>query len=367
MSKLRIGIIGAGWIIQNAYIPLLLKLNNVMIVAIYDTNMERAYKVSKEFGIEHVCRQIDEFYLLGLNAAIIATPNYTHASYSLEMLRHKISVLCEKPVALHAEEVEEIIRAEKDYGVIYMPGFVNRLRHDVQKVLSIIRSGEIGDLEKINAKWLRRQGVPRPGTWFTNRELSGGGVLIDLGSHIIDICLLALKDKFAMNYELKTSKFQGNSDTGFANWFKADYFSEYVADVEDTACAIIQYSDGTILNVSLCWLAPIKGDCTYFELIGTKGSIKLKTLFGFSDERLWKEDTLSVRIGEQLHKEKLDGSNSTYMAFEKMLKLFVDALEGEKAFMGSFDALRTVSMIEKLYSVENSVPLYDKKEILEGI
>jgi predicted dehydrogenase len=355
-EKVNIGIIGAGWIVEHAHIPALLDMDDVSIVAIFDIDIYRAQRLCTTFKIEHACNMIEEFFSLGLDGVIIATPNFSHVDYSLKALKHGIHVLCEKPVALHAEEVREIIDVGKKYNALYIPGFVNRWRQDIQNIYNVVYSGNIGDIKSIDAGWLRKIGVPRPGTWFTNKELSGGGVLVDLGSHVLDICLMLLGDRRPISYELTTSLYNNNKmkSTSPANWFKMDYSNKLPIDVEDTAYATINYNDGALLNVKLSWLAPIDGDCTYFNIVGTKGEINLKTLFGFSNEHLWQKESLKIECEGVKTIEQLDKKyNNSKNAFSKMLKYFIGAILNQKiSFTSSADALKTVELIENLYAIE---------------
>ena len=355
MKTVNICIIGAGWIVVHMHIPALQKIDHVRIVAICDTDIERAKKVAEEYNIPNVCEKIDELLEYDIDAVIIATPNYTHAMYSIRMLECGIHVLCEKPVALHASEIERIKKLEKERNVVYCPGFVNRWRFDIQQIYAMISDNRIGNILSIEAGWLRKNGVPRPGTWFTKREYSGGGVLVDLGSHVIDICLMLLKDKVVSQYQLLTAMNQDtiNKNSGAASWFAYSYNDSYEIDVEDTAYADVFYEDGTKLSVKLSWLSPIKGDCTYFDIVGDKGRIRLHTLFGMSNDRLWSDDTLQIQVGDKVEIQKLDRiENSTAVAFSKMHQYFIKSIAEKQEYTNSDDALITVRMIENLYSAE---------------
>jgi len=352
----NIGIIGCGWIAEHAHIPALLKNDKVNMKAVFDTDIERAHNISSEFSIQYAFNKLEDFLDCGLDGVIIATPNFTHVKYSLEALNRGIGVLCEKPVALKASEVEEIIKVAKENHAIYIPGFVNRWRQDIQTIYHAIVDGTLGDIKAIDAGWIRKFGVPRPGTWFTNREFAGGGVLTDLGSHILDICLLFLGDKKLLDYKLITSicNYEKMNQSGAAGWFNSNDTNTFDIDVEDTVIAHVKFENDVNLNVKLSWLAPIDADYTYFKVNGTKGKMELKTLFGFSNERLWKEDTLYCEIDGVEKTVHLDmAENNTRNAFSEMLYYFTNSLLSRKTdFTDSNDALKTVALIEKLYQSE---------------
>jgi len=352
ISRIRIGIIGGGWIVENAYLPTLSNIDEAEVVAVMDTDRERAKSICNKFMIKNAVNNWADFIKIGIDAVIIATPNFTHFDYSLKALESGLHVLCEKPVAFSAREVLQIINASKKNNLIYMPGFVNRWRDDIQEVLKIVQSGQIGKIKSIDAGWIRKNGVPRPGTWFTNKALSGGGALIDIGTHVIDICLMLLGDMDSLNYELNTSLLDAKRKEVVAKWFQMNYKPEIDINVEDTAIAKIEYINDTVLNVNVSWCAKAEGDSTFFKIKGNKGEIQLQTLFGFSNDRLYADNTLKVTIGDYSFKKQFD--DNRYDVFRKMNSSFIQSiLNNEAVYINGEDALKTVSIIEKLYKVEN--------------
>ncbi len=351
-KKIRLGFIGCGWIVENAHIPAFSKLDTVEILSVFDVDIDRARRISEAFNIKNYCDNIEQFFASGIDAAVIATPNHTHADYSLRALGHGLHVLCEKPVALSTSEIKEIISTANAKGLVYMPGFVNRFRYDIMKLRDIVLSGELGEIKSIEAGWLRRNGVPRPGTWFTSREYSGGGVLVDLGSHVIDICMMLFGSQKPQELTLITSMLDNRTVLNSAQWFTGNYTDRYQVNVEDTAYAEVKYDDGRSINLKLSWTAPIDGDATYFNIIGTKSSVKLKTLFGFSNDKLWQKDLLIKSHNEN---EVFDSNtNSTRNAFDSMAIYFSGIIGGQVAdYLKPEDAFNTVSLIEQLYINEN--------------
>lgn len=357
IDKINIGIVGCGWIVEFAHLPALQKIKDVTVKAVFDINIESARLISKKFSIQYVFDKFEDFIDCGLDGIIIATPNSTHVSYTMEALQRNVGVLCEKPVALKSSEVEEIIKICKEKNVIYIPGFVNRWREDIQKMYSVLQEGKIGEIKSVSAGWLRKSGIPRPGTWFTSRRFSGGGVLTDLGSHIIDICLMIIGDRKLYDTTLLTSVCdQENIEQKCAaEWFRSnDNNSHYEMDVEKTAIANARYEDGVKLSVKLSWMAPIKSDCTYFRVHGINGDIELKTLFGFSSDRLWKEDSLKICADGKEEVIYFDMSeNKSRVAFGKMLSYFCNSLRtGSVLSVNCYDAFKSVALIEKLYNTE---------------
>lgn len=367
----NIGIIGGGWIAEHAHIPALMEKENVRISAIFDENCERAGMLCKEYSIPCAFHEIEKFLECDLDGVIIATPNDTHYTYTMKVLNKGIGVLCEKPVALKTREVNDIMRLAKEKNTVYVPGFVNRWRQDIQMAYQEIRKGTIGSINRIEAGWLRKSGVPRPGTWFTLRKHAGGGVLTDLGSHIMDLCLLFLGDAKPIDYQLTTAMCNSEAlkETGAASWFEKEEGISFDIDVEESAIADVAFADNISLQVNLSWRAPVEADCTYFRMIGSKGSITIQTLFGFSNDRLWKEDSLTIHSDREEIILQLDPEkNHSRNAFREMLSYYVDALlGGEMDFTNCKDAFKTVSLIEKLYAHERINEDKVSRRLLEGI
>lgn len=348
----KIGFAGCGWIVDKAHIPAYINLEDVQIFSVFDVCKSRVIDLAGRYNIPGVYDDYDEFLKSGIDAVIIATPNFTHADYSIRALEHGVHVLCEKPVAINTEEIKNVINVANKQNRLFIPGFVNRFREDICIIRKLVSNDRIGEITDVKAGWLRRAGIPRPRTWFTNKELSGGGVLIDLGSHIIDICLMFLGKAVPREMSLLTNEASKTAQEAGASWFKSDMEGSLPVDVEDMATGRISFEEGATMGFEVGWSAPVERDCTYFILTGTKGQIKLKTLFGFSDDRLWKEDSLSV---ESTNSEPEDicinmDTNNSRKAFFSLAEYFVNCIRGEKAnVLGSDDALRNVETIERLY------------------
>lgn len=351
--KVNIGIIGGGWIAEYAHIPQLLKNNNVKLVAVMDNDSERAKYLGERYLIPYICSSLEELFNCELDGVIISTPNYTHYTYTCEALKRGIGVLCEKPVALSISGMNEIVRICTEKNTVYVPGFVNRWRQDIQMLKCVIEKGELGDIISIDAGWLRKAGVPRPGTWFTSKKYAGGGVLTDLGSHILDLCLMFIGGQQVIDCKLKTLECNSEEEiqSGAAGWFSKEGGSRFMIDVEESAIADIRFKGGIKLHTVLSWHAPVKADSTYFKITGSKGRVELKTLFGFSNERLWKEDQLTLSREGKEQVFILDKKiNNTMNAFGDMLSYFTEALvKGETKSVNYKDAYRIVSVTEKLY------------------
>lgn len=351
-KHIKIGIVGAGWIAEKAHIPALLKIADVKVEAIFDVSETRGNDICRRFGISKWYSDYEEFLASGVDAVIIASPNYTHGDYSIKALSHGIHVLCEKPIALSIREVEEAIKVANQNNCVYLPGFVNRFRKDVQQLKEIIDTNQIGKIMKIDAAWVRKSGMPRPGSWFTSKQYAGGGVLNDLGSHILDIIMM-LHDE---NINLKEIKVDGYYTKECSNmeatWFGRDEKETLPIDVEDTVSGQITSDTGEVINFYVSWCAPVSGDYTCFIVEGSKGKASLHTLFGFSQEGLFKKNTLSIEglEGNQMKIIFDETQNIQEQAFEDLERYFVEAIKTRRSdVLSSMNALRSIELIEKLY------------------
>lgn len=356
MRNLKIGLAGCGWIATNGHIPAFSKLKNIELLSVFDIDILRARDLAEQFKISNYFNNYNAFLQSGIDAVIITTPNYTHGVYTLAALENRKHVLCEKPFTIHSEQAEKISELSEKNNVVVMPAFVNRFRDEI-KIMSKQILENLGDIKQVDAGWIRKSGVPRPGTWFTNKELSGGGVLIDLGSHIVDLCLMITGMKQIRNLSLRTSYGMSEGFKNSASWFSADYNSVLPINVEDFAAADIEFNDNTGIHIKLSWQAPVTGDCTYFNVVGSEGSLNLKTLFGFSNERLWKNDMIIINSINKSESFYLDGNlNKSSEAFSEMAQQFIKKiLQGESTCCLSHrDGYNTVRLIEELYNVEST-------------
>lgn len=360
-ENLNMGFVGAGWIIENAHLISYQRLG-VKLGAIFDLDLERVKKVAEKFSIGYACDDIEQFWNSGVNAIVIATPNFTHFQYAKEALLQGIHVLCEKPITIKMQEVEELCKIAEENGVIFLPGFVIRFRSDIKKTYELLENDEIGTVESVEAGWIRKNGVPRIGSWFTSKRLSGGGTLIDIGTHVLDIALSFVNQNetdFKCWMESKPLNFELSQECD-ASWFGKKKEEEYATqvDVEEFAKVGIDYSNGKSIQVTTAWKSGLDGDCTYYNIHGSKGTIKLRTLFGFSNEFMYENRycQLTNDKGEQIFYFK--DKEIQRDAFFELSKYFIERITGnEDGYLSSNDASNVVGMIENMYQNEKEIEI----------
>ncbi len=184
----KVGIIGAGGMLQ--YHAAGFKQAGAEIIAVADPAPGAAQKAAEKWHIKHHFESVDAMLkeLPELQAISVIVPNKFHAPLVLQGLRAGKHVFCEKPPALSAKEVQEIIAASKQSGKHVMFNFNNRARPESQALMKYVEQGQVGKINSAQAKWIRRTGIPGFGGWFTTKELSGGGPLIDL-LHMVDLAM----------------------------------------------------------------------------------------------------------------------------------------------------------------------------------
>lgn len=281
--KLKIAVVGCGGISRGAHLPGYARMNNVEIIGVCDLIPERAEAVAKQYGIPFTCTDYkDLFSLEGLEAIDICTPNYWHSRIAVDALEHGLHVFCEKPDAVSVEEAEKMKASAEKSGKVLMVMRNNRYRATASYLKQYIEDGRMGDIYAGRCGWIRRRGIPGRGGWFTTKELSGGGPLIDLGVHMIDLTMWLMGNptpvavsgcafnKFANSEEISDS---AESKYGDKN-------ADGIFDVEDLAMGFIRFDNGACLQIEFSWASNIQAEEQFVELRGSKAGSAWSTRDG---------------------------------------------------------------------------------------
>lgn len=251
MSNVKIGIIGCGGIANNKHLPAIKKLTDVDVVAFCDIIIERAEKTAKEFGTEDakVFTDYRELIKLDLDAVYVCTPNRSHSEISVAALKANKNVMCEKPMAINYAEALKMIDAAKESGKLLTIGYQNRCRPDSLYLKKECEKDVLGEVYFAKAKAIRRRAVP---TWgvFLNEFEQGGGPLIDIGTHALDLTLWAM-DNYEPAYVVGTTYHKLNNDKETGNaWgdWKCEDFT-----VEDSAFGFIVMKNGATVTLESSW------------------------------------------------------------------------------------------------------------------
>ncbi|PLT27743.1 Gfo/Idh/MocA family protein [Peribacillus deserti] len=269
MTKLRIGIIGAGGIAQARHIPTLLKNEEVTVEAVYDLNMDAAAAAAGRFNIPKIMNSYQE--LFGeVEAVVICTPNKYHAEIAIAALHAGVHVLCEKPMALTSMEAESMIEASKVTGKVLSIAFHYRFMKESIAAKKAVDAGDIGNPLVVRVKALRRRKVPGWGV-FTNKDLQGGGSLIDYGCHLLDLSLWLIGNP-APTEVTGTSYNALSRVPGQVNQWGA--FDHIAFNVDDHVTGYIKFENGTSLLLETSWSNNIKEDVIEeVSISGDKGGL----------------------------------------------------------------------------------------------
>lgn len=284
MNKLRVGIVGLGGIAKDAHIPALKSNSKVEIVAVCDINKEKFALADKE--MPKAKKYIDYKEMIDseeLDLVHICTPNYLHSKIAVYALNRKINVFCEKPDAISVAEAEVMKKAEQESGCRLMVMRNNRYYTPSVEIKKLIDNGEMGELYAGRCGWIRRRGIPGKGGWFTTKEQSGGGPLIDLGVHMIDLAVYLMGNPKAVSVSGSTFRKFAETDDKSDSVHSAygESVENGVFDVEDLAMGFIKFDNGACLQIEFSWASNIKKEEKFVELRGTKGGFTIKD--GFYD------------------------------------------------------------------------------------
>ena len=274
-KKLRIGIIGCGGIATSKHMPSLAKVKEVEMVAFCDIIEERAIDAAKRFGAEGSKTYVDYKELLKdetIDVVHVCTPNRSHSFITVDSLHAGKHVMCEKPMAINSVEAKKMVDAAKETGKMLTIGYQNRQRKDAKYLKAEADAGVFGDIYYAKATALRRRAVP---TWgvFINEYEQGGGPLIDIGTHALDLTLWTM-DNYKPKYCVGTTYHKLNNQTESANVFGQWKPEEFT--VEDSAFGFIVMENGATINLESAWainMTDTKEACT--TICGTKAGAKM--------------------------------------------------------------------------------------------
>lgn len=249
--KLKVGIIGCGGIANNKHMPSIKAVGMADIVAFCDVKEERANEAATKYGTREarVYSDYNELLKEELDAVYVCTPNRSHSEITVAALESGKHVMCEKPMAINYPEALKMCEAAKKSGKLLTIGYQNRFRPDSQYLKRECDEGTLGEIYYARAKAIRRRAVP---TWgvFLNEYEQGGGPLIDIGTHALDLTLWMMN-----NYDVKSvvgttyHKLNGETEPGnaFGHWDTKEF------TVEDSAFGFIIMNSGATINLEASW------------------------------------------------------------------------------------------------------------------
>lgn len=245
----RVGVVGLGSI-GRSHTGRLLD-HGVAVVGGIDTDVRATERFGAAYGVD-TYEDAQELFAV-VDAVVVATPNRYHEEYAVAALDAGCCVLLEKPPAHDLESAERIAEAARWSDGFCMVGFNNRFANAVEVLKTFQRTGRFGDVRHIEANYIRRRGVPGIGSWFTDDRVAGGGSLIDIGVHAIDLALYVLDFPTVVEVTAATrSNFGSEGDyAAIETWGTDTDFVEY--GVDDSVTAFIRTADSATVNLEVAW------------------------------------------------------------------------------------------------------------------
>lgn len=274
MKPIQIAVIGTGSI-SAMHLQSYKNNPNTTLYAVCDLNEERAKQAAEKYGATKVFTDYRE--LLAdpvIDAVSICTWNNTHAEISIAALDAGKYVLVEKPLCRTVEEALLVQEAVERSGKLLQVGFVRRYDANAQLLRSMADRGEFGEIYYAKASNMRRLG--NPGGWFSDIERSGGGPLIDIGVHIIDLCWYMMGRPKAVSVSANTYKKLGNrSNVRNLSFYQAADYDAEKNTVEDMANALIRFENGASLLIDVSFTLHAKDNDSAVKLFGEKGGFEI--------------------------------------------------------------------------------------------
>ena len=275
MSKVKIALIGAGNI-GHAHLSSYQKVEGVEVYALCDINADRLKEAGDAYGIERRYTDLDQMLaeLPELDAADVCVWNCNHAECAIKALNAGLHVMCEKPMAYNTEQALAMQEAAERNGKLLMIGFVLRFSDEAKIAKDFIDNGYIGDIYYAKAQYIRRHG--NPGGWFADKSRSGGGPVIDLGVHVIDLTRYLMGNPKPVSVYAATYNKLGNRPhlKNGIGWSPRDAKADDICDVEDMAVALIRYDNGAVTQLEVSF--SINGEGAGQKILyGTKGGLDL--------------------------------------------------------------------------------------------
>lgn len=274
-QPLRVGVVGLGWAGQQ-HMQRYAARPDVQLVGIAGLEEEQRTELAQRYEVPIAVADWQELIAEGeLDAVSVATPTFLHAPVAIAALEAGAHVLTEKPMARTSAEAEAMVAAARAAGRVLQVAFNYRYRGDISALREQVDSGVLGRVYHARAWWLRRAGIPTLGSWFTNREMAGGGPLIDLGVHVLDATLQLMGRPEVTAVSALTHAELGQRGLGGAKTQKQTVGSAY--EVEDLAVVLLRMSNGSSLALESSWATHRpQGDELAITLYGTEAGADLK-------------------------------------------------------------------------------------------
>ena len=331
MNRISLGIVGCGAVAEVSHLPAAQRISNIQVAALVDKNLKRASDLAQHFDVPYYT---DDYHNIfdKVNAVIIALPHNLHAPVSIEFLQQGIHVLCEKPMALTADECDKMNQAAKQSEAILSIGLVRRFYDSSQFVKQIIQNGWLGEIQSFEVEEGSPYNWPTASGFFFRKEVAGGGVLIDTGAHTLDMLLWWLGD-----------------------YADVVYWDDAMGGVEANCRLELTLENGTTGTVELSRTRTLKN---IYKIIGDKAIIEVPVgcvpHFNFT----FRGSSMSGHITAKDLAWSLDEDKTLldYMV-EQLTDFSESILLNRQPFIPGEEARHSIALIERCYKVKQPMEL----------
>ena len=353
---LKIGFIGCGFIAFQKHFPGMKQEKDVELVAFCDIVRERAERGAKEFGSSDAKVYTDYKELLAdksIDAVHVLTPNVSHAEITIAAFDAGKHVMCEKPMAATTEDAKKMLEARDRTGKLLTIGYQYRHNHENVIAKKIIDDGYIGEVYYAEASYIRRRGVPNWGV-FTDKEQQGGGALIDIATHALDLALFMMNN-YDVDYVVGTS-FEKlgkmlDPDVQGQNHFitgKPDPWNNKTFEVEEFAVGYVKMKNGAVIHLKSSWALNMAVKPPLLLLCGTKGGLDTCDDAVRLNHIVAGQQTISM-VGEKA-KPFIPGFSTGPVPPSMEAILWVKALKGEgELFVTAEQAFTVTKVLDAIY------------------
>ena len=327
------------------------------VVAGADVSADARESFTREFGASVYDSHEDMLDEASVDAVVITTPNAFHESVAVAALDADCDVMIEKPLADSLEAGKQIATAEDRSEGFCMVGFHNRFSPAAITAKSYAERGRFGEITHVEANYVRRRGIPAPGSWFTNAELAGGGALIDVGVHVIDFVLYLLGfPEITEVSGVSRSEFGSRPDYADPDGFGGSWTERGGSfDVDDSASAFLRCADGRTISLEVAW-ATNREPTNDVLLRGTEAGGRLEV--GGDDLELYETGTAGI---DHHVSSTITGELARHGHLAEV-EVFLDAVERgqppeENTVAEALTVQRIVEAIYESSNTERAVPL----------
>ncbi|MFH0882717.1 MAG: Gfo/Idh/MocA family oxidoreductase [bacterium] len=321
----RVAVFGLGHAAQLIHLPILSEMDSVELVGLADIEEYKLAKVSDRYNVPGF---VDSEILLRQtkpDVVYVCAPTINHLPLALTALQAGSHVIVEKPVARTLDEAKRLQEAAHSAGRHVFIAMNQRFRQDVEVLRNFLVSGELGDIWRVRTGWLKRFGAWDRSSWLDKKNISGGGVMLDLGIQLLDVVL------YLLDYPTSTRT------------VAYMHYQNLGKEVEDTLTASLTFDNGTLVHLDCSWGIMAERNTAYTSFEGTKGSATLNPLV--------LHKVLQNELVTVTPVKSADPFDLYQASFESQAHYFMAALKGERPPISTADeAVKVMEVVDRIYA-----------------